>query len=112
MASAVPAMSRTSAGDGDPIPIKPKPPVNPNAPRTPVVVPISAMVLGSTVYVAFTDNLGDVDYELENLSTGELVSDQIVGTGVVLIPFSGDSGDYTISFTLSNGVQFYGEFSL
>ena len=112
IASAFPAMSRTSAGEQAPIIIVPKPPVKPTAPRTPAVVPISAMVNGSTLYVTFTGDLGLVDYELDNLNTTELVTDQIEGTGLVLIPFSGDSGSYTISFTLSNGVQFYGEFTL
>lgn len=78
----------------------------------PVEVPISAMVNGNTVYVTFTGDLGDVDYELVNLSTAETVSDQVEGTGLVLIPFSGDAGTYTLTFTLESGMQFYGEFSL
>lgn len=94
-----------------PISIRVKIP-EPTAPRTPAVVPISAMVNGSTLYVTFTGDLGDVDYELVNLDTAEIVSDQVEGTGLVLIPFSGDPGSYTITFTLSNGVQFYGEFAL
>ncbi len=100
---------------GDPpqeVIIRNKPPHAGQVPRTPAVVPISAMVNGSTLYVTFTGDLGDVDYELVNLDTAEIVSDQVEGTGLVLIPFSGDPGSYTITFTLSNGVQFYGEFAL
>ena len=112
VASAFPAMSRTSAGEGTPIVVSPKPPILPDAPRMPVEVPISAMVNGNTVYVTFTGDLGDVDYELVNLSTAETVSDQVEGTGLVLIPFSGDAGTYTLTFTLESGMQIYGEFSL
>ena len=112
IASTFPAMSRTSAGEGDPIPIRINPPVGSNPPRTPMETPIAAEMEGNTLYISFTGNLGIVDYELENQSTNEIVSDQVEGTGLVLIPFSGDPGSYTITFTLSNGVQFYGEFAL
>jgi hypothetical protein len=105
-------MSRTSAGEGTPIVVSPKPPFDPDALRAPGSIPISAMVEGNTVYVAFTGNLGDVDYELVNFDTLEVVSDQVEGTGLVLIPFSGDSGSYAITFTIESGAQFYGEFDL
>ena len=107
------AETAKTQSEGAPVVIikKPGKPIS-DAPRTPAVVPISAMVNGSTLYVTFTGDLGLVDYELDNLNTTELVTDQIEGTGLVLIPFSGDSGSYTITFTLSNGVQFYGEFTL
>ncbi len=108
------AETAKTQSEGAPVVIIIKKPGNPisDAPRSPEVVPISAMVNGNTLYVTFTGDLGDVDYELVNLDTAEIVSDQVEGTGLVLIPFSGDPGSYTITFTLSNGVQFYGEFTL
>ena len=110
-AAARPFAEKPEMGDGGtPIIINPIPLPAPNSPRT--AVPISAMVNGNTVYVTFTGDLGDVDYELVNLSTAETVSDQVEGTGLVLIPFSGDAGTYTLTFTLESGMQYYGEFSL
>ena len=70
------------------------------------------MVNGSIVYVSFTGNLGDVDYELVNYDTSEVVPGQVEGTGLIIIPFSGDSGSYGITFTLESGAQYYGEFDL
>ena len=98
--------------DDPPIIIRPLPLPAPNSPHAPVVVPISAEVIGNNLSVTFTGNLGEVEYELVNLSTMEFETDQVEGTGQVLIPFSGDSGSYTITFTLSNGVQYYGQFIL
>ena len=98
--------------DDPPIIIRPLPLPAPNSPHALVVVPISAEVIGNNLSVTFIGNLGEVEYELVNLSTMEFETDQVEGTGQVLIPFSGDSGSYTITFTLSNGVQYYGQFIL
>lgn len=50
------------------------------------------MVNGNSVDVAFTGDLGVVDYELVNLNMAEVVSDQVEGTGLVQISFSGNPG--------------------
>lgn len=50
------------------------------------------MVNGNSVDVTFTGDLGIVDYELVNLNTVEVVSDQVEGTGLVQISFSGNPG--------------------
>lgn len=99
-----------TGGDGTPIIINTLPIPGPNSPRTPV--PISAMVEGSAVYVTFTDNLGDIDYELVNHTTAETVSGEVEGSGLVRIPFSGNPGFYSITFTLESGMQYYGVFNL
>lgn len=110
-ATAMP-FSEKQTMDDPPIIIRPLPLPAPNSPHALVVVPISAEVIGNNLSVTFTGNLGEVEYELVNLSTMEFETDQVEGTGQVLIPFSGDSGSYTITFTLSNGVQYYGQFIL
>ena len=53
-----------------------------------------------------------VEVEIENLTTGDYASyyDQI-STTTLLLPLSG-TGYYRISVTLSDGVNFYGEFDL
>lgn len=83
--------------------------------RTPALIPISAYLDGftSTVFVSFSDDLGDVDTEITNLYTGETqceVVDAYYST--VAIPITGEAGLYSIVFTLSSGSEFIGEFEI
>lgn len=83
-------------------------------PRSPIVNPFiaevtdgsNAVLLGSvdaigTVYVHLTSTAGD------NLSTYFDTSD-----GAILLPISGNAGDYTLSITTPDGHLFVGEFSI
>ncbi len=86
-----------------------------NDPRSPALVPISASYVESSscILVNFKYDLGEVDYELVNLSTsgtayGTIDSD----SGSQIIMMSGDAGYYSITFTLSSGTQYYGEFEI
>ncbi len=106
--------ANSNDGDGTPIPIHEIDPKN-NIPRSPVLVPISASYDGflSCILVSFSYDLGEVDYELVNLSTsgtayGTIDSD----SGSQIIMMSGDAGYYSITFTLSSGTQYYGEFEI
>lgn len=44
-------------------------------------------------------------YHLENTTINSKI-------GSIVLPISGDFGDYVITFTLQNGKQFIGEFSI
>ena len=86
-----------------------------SAPRSPSLIPISACYdeFLSCILVSFSYDLGEVDYELVNLSTsctayGTIDSD----SGSQVIMMSGDAGYYSITFTLSSGTQYYGEFEI
>ena len=86
-----------------------------SAPRSPSLIPISACYdeFLSCILVSFSYDLGEVDYELVNLSTsgtayGTIDSD----SGSQIIMMSGDAGYYSITFTLSSGTQYYGEFEI
>ena len=86
-----------------------------SAPRSPALVPISASYdeFLSCILVSFSYDLGEVDYELVNLSTsgtayGTIDSD----SGSQIIMVSRDAGYYSITFTLSSGTQYYGEFEI
>lgn len=53
-----------------------------------------------------------VDVYIENLDTEEQIYYQITGNGNSIMPISGSSGYWTITFVLSNGDVYYGEFYL
>lgn len=66
----------------------------------------------SCVYVTMSNAGVSVDTELSNLSTGEYYNYEIPGTGLSVLPISGNSGLWTITFTLSDGEVYEGEFNL
>ena len=51
-----------------------------------------------------------VDVYIENLDTEEDVHYQIPGSGSSIMPISGTSGCWRISFILTNGDEYVGEF--
>ena len=86
-----------------------------NDPRSPALVPISASYVESLscILVNFKYDLGEVDYELVNLSTSGTISGSIDSdSGSQIIMMSGAPGYYSITFTLSSGTQYYGEFEI
>ena len=86
----------------------------PEAPRSPSNVIVLAEyddVLNSVV--ASLVNAGtSVDVSIENLSTGESYNDAVSGNGIAVLPISGSSGLWVITFTLGSGEVFEGEFEL
>lgn len=85
-----------------------------DVPRTPNTTTIEAWYSWSTSSVrASLANTGDsVQVEFNNLSTGEYYSFIINGNGSSVMPISGSSGYWTVSFTLSSGVIYDGCFIL
>ena len=76
----------------------------------PAQIPIGAVVYPSlcTIVVDFLFDLGSVSIEIENLTQTTLNATQ----GAHPILFSGDSGIYEITFTLSNGHIYWGTFEI
>ena len=66
---------------------------------------------GHVLTVAFTENLGDVIVEISTAAGGNVQVDSCsTPNGLVfLIPFA---GDYIVTFTLPNGDEYYGEFTV
>ncbi len=65
------------------------------------------------VLVRFIRDVGEVEISIQNLSSGEYNYYTINSkVGSIVLPISGDYGDYVITFTLQNGKQFIGEFSI
>lgn len=72
---------------------------------------ISASINGHSLSVVFTENLGQVSIEVSYASGGEVETSSIyTPSGVIIyIPYS---GSYVVTFTLSNGDEYYGEFEV
>lgn len=83
--------------------------------RVPAKIPFECHYdsgLGNVV-VMFANPIGEVYVDIDNRTTGEHI-DVLVSSdaGVQVIPCPGAKGFCTITFSLSNGRQYYGEFSL
>lgn len=83
--------------------------------HAPALVPISATYFSSlsSIVASYLYDLGSVTVEIENQTTGEY-SQSVVNALAGPMPFiiSGTSGHWRISFTLSSGVCYYGEFDI
>ena len=102
--------------DGTVIIIKPASESETTAPnRSSEAIPISAYFDGftSTVFVAFSSNLGEVEMVIVNLLTGETQYEEIDAyLAPAVIPISGTEGMYSIVFTLLDGTEYMGEFEI
>lgn len=85
--------------------------------RAPQSCPIHVTLINTTyiayLIVTFTINIGTIDLWISNQNTGEYLYGEIdAEPGSQSIPISKVSGLYTISFALSDGTVFEGEFEL
>ena len=87
----------------------------PNGPRSTALIPISAFYDSemSSVCLSFKPNLGEVVVEILN-STSLNYTSIIVNTQFLfsVIPISFGPGHYIITFTMSSGQQYRGEFNI
>lgn len=86
-----------------------------NNPRSPEEIPVAASfsVSASCIYITILSEVGNIDIELENLTTGEYSLTSVnSSTGSTIIPFSGSSGSWVITFTLASGEEYVGEFEI
>ena len=72
---------------------------------------IRASICGHSLLVVFTENLGGVDVEITT-ATGDLVQTLWASTPDGLQTYLPLAGDYLITFTLANGDEYYGEFTV
>ena len=96
--------------------IDPLPEIHPGTgPRAPALVPISVSLesLISTLFMTFTSNLGEIEVEVLNTTTGGYFSD-FVDTQFLYatIPIIMGPGHYILLFTLPSGQRYKGEFDL
>lgn len=64
------------------------------------------------VLVKFKSAVGEVMIDLYNSMTGESVNVTVLANGTQIVPCPGDEGYCTITFILSNGKQYFGNFFL
>jgi len=72
---------------------------------------IQASIYGHTLTVSFTENLGQVAVEITT-ATGSYVQADSVITPNGLQFYIPLTGDYIVTFTLPNGDEYYGEFTI
>lgn len=72
---------------------------------------ISASINGHYLTVIFTENLGQVDVEITTSTGGYVQADSCITPNGILFYIS-NAGDYIVTFTLSNGDEYYGEFTV
>ena len=72
---------------------------------------IQATINGHTLTVVFTENLGQVSVEITTV-TGMPVEYNLANTPTGLVFYIPNAGDYIVTFTLPNGDEYYGEFTV
>lgn len=82
-----------------------------NVQDTPRGNAINASIDGHTLTVVFTENLGQVAVEITTVA-GVTVDCSSTTTPNGLQFFIPNAGDYIVTFTLPNGDEYYGEFTV
>ena len=78
---------------------------------TPKGTTIQASIDGHYLTVTFTQNIGNVTMELDQ-SSGAIIFCNLVATTDCCQYYLPLTGDYILTFTLANGDEYYGEFSV
>ena len=79
---------------------------------TPKGSTIQASIDGHWLSVTFTQNIGTLTMELEKVSGPVIFNYPTVPTPDSYQFYLNQTGDYIITFTLSNGDEYYGEFTV
>lgn len=79
---------------------------------TPKGSTIQASIDGHWLSVTFTQNIGTLTMELEKVSGSVIFNYPTVTTPDCYQFYLPQTGDYIITFTLSNGDEYYGEFTI
>ena len=72
---------------------------------------IQATINGHTLSIVFLENLGQVSIEVSNLN-GAVVQTTNTPTPHGVDMYISNTGSYIVTFTLSNGDEYYGEFEV
>ena len=83
--------------------------------RSPVHIPIECYYYSSlsSVVACFQYSLGTVNVEIQDLESGSVSSQNVNGTaGIHVISVSSSPGSYSITFTLSDGTEFVGTYTI
>lgn len=81
--------------------------------RGPESAPITCQAYSDLILLFFYSSLGNVLIEVENLTTNEYNQTVVnAQAGPMIFPISGNSGLWSITFSLSTGARYYGEFNI
>lgn len=107
-------MSLSLLNDEGDIIIRPREGETTGIPRMPSATIITASYDENTASVcSILSNAGEtVEVEFYNLTTSEYYSFEIPGSGLSVMPISGNSGYWTVTFTLLSGAIYDGDFYL
>ena len=86
-----------------------------NGNRAPALVPIECYYYSSlsSVVACFQYSLGTVKVEVKNLESGSVSSLNVNGAaGIHMIPVSSSPGSYSITFTLPDGTEYGGIYTI
>ena len=86
-----------------------------NPHRGSVQIPIECYYYSSlsSVVACFQYSLGTVNVEIQDLDSGSVSSQNVNGTtGIHVIPVSSSPGSYSITFTLSDGTEYVGAYTI
>lgn len=98
--------------DGETIVIRPDSVVPPGSPRMPVYNPFFATIEDGFVLLGSYTYYGIVDVSLTSAAGDDYSTMFDTGDGTIVIPISGNTGDYTLFITTASGLEFIGEFSI
>lgn len=86
---------------------------NGNIPRSDAQECVHCYFISNSIALYFLSDLGNVDVTINEATNGIVFSDIVnSGNGVAILDFSGSSGQYTITISISTGLFYYGEFVL
>lgn len=110
------SMAKLSMDDNQDIPIRPVKDDNPvQRPHSLDVLPLRAYYdsMSSSIVVVFSKNIGDVEIEVYNYSTGNIQNVMVASdSGSVVIQDVYDEGYYQIRFTVDSDLRYLGVFVL
>lgn len=110
------SMAKLSMDDNQDIPIRPVKDDNPvQRPHSLDVLPLRAYYdsMSSSIVVVFSKNIGDVEIEVYNYSTGNIQNVMVASdSGSVVIQDVYDEGYYQIRFTVDSVLRYLGVFVL
>lgn len=113
--SSSPLYASSIQDDEEPIPLIIKDPAEPGGLRNPAVIPISCSFDAGTssLQVSSVVELGPVDVDVENITSGGHSHYLWSGSvGSQSFPILWTSGTCSVTFSLSSGEVYYGEFTL
>ena len=84
-----------------------------NVPKAPVSIPISGFVNDNSIYLFFSNNIGEINVCLKDSSGSTLISTLLdTSDGSESLPFTGVPDSYTIIFTLEDNTTYVGRFEI